>query len=467
MNAPFSRRRFLRNSAAALAAPAIVPAGVFGSGDRPAASERITVGVVGCGARGFANLEELLKLPDCQVVGVCDVDTFHYREHTTRKGRPYGLEPAKLHVEQHYAKQKESGSEFKGVAAVSDYRELCSRDDIDAILVATPDHWHALNVLEALRAGKDVYCEKPVTHRFAEGQMIYREAAKREAIFQTGSQQRSEKNFHRAVEVVRNGLIGKVSRVEVGLPAGYEGPMGSTKEETPPAQLDYEMWTGPTKMMPYMRARNHRWWRGHSNYGGGNIMDWIGHHNDIAHWGMDFDQSGPLSVEAIGWTWPEGGDIYDCPVDYEIRCEYPGEVEWSISSKHKSGTKWIGEDGWVWVNRGAIEASDPWASGEKKGTNPHGPLAEYVVRDADPGPAKAYASPGHHRNFIDGIKSRKPCICPAETGHRSITPGHLAFVANEVGRKLKWDAKKETIVGDEAAQELLMAVPYREGWSLG
>ncbi len=459
-----SRRRFLRSSVAALAAPAVVPASVFGV-ERPAPSERITVGLIGCGARGFANLEELLKLPDCQVVAVCDVDTFHYREHTTRKGRPYGLEPARMAVEQHYAKQKESGG-YKGVATTSDYRELCARDDLDAVLVATPDHWHALNVLEALRAGKDVYCEKPVTHRFAEGQLIYREAAKRNAIFQVGSQQRSENNFHRAVEIVQNGLIGNITRVEVGLPAGYEGPMGSTEIETPPGQLDYEMWTGPTRMMPYMRARHHRWWRGHSAYGGGNIMDWIGHHNDIAHWGMSYDATGPLSVEAVGWTWPEGGDIYDCPVDYEILCEYPGGIEWSISSKNKPGTKWIGEDGWVWVNRGVIEGSDPWSTGERKGSNPHGALAAVVTGGSDPGPKKAYASPGHHRNFIDGIKTRKPCICPAETGHRSITPGHLGFVANRLGRKLKWDAAKETVVGDEAAQAMLMAVPYRDGWSL-
>ncbi len=450
MNSPTSRRRFLRSSVAALAAPAVVPSSVLGAADRPAASERITVGVVGCGARGFANLQELLKLPDCQVVAVCDVDTFHYREHTTRKGRPYGLDPAKMAVEQHYAKQKESG-EFKGVATTSDYRELCARDDLDAVLVATPDHWHALNVLEALRAGKDVYCEKPVTHRFAEGQRIYREVAKRNAIFQTGSQQRSEKNFHRAVEIVQNGLLGKLTRVEVGLPAGYPGPMGSTDKETPPTHLDYEFWTGPAPMMPYMRARNHRWWRGHSAYGGGNIMDWIGHHNDIAHWGAGFDGSGPLSVEAVDWTWPDGGDIYDLPVEFEIRCEYPGEIAWSIASKNRAGTKWIGEDGWVWVNRGALETSDP----------------AWKADDFVPGPKKAYDSPGHHRNFLDGIKTREACVAPAETAHRSVTPGHLSFVANEVGRKLSWDAAKEVIVGDEAAQELLMKVSYRGDWSLG
>ncbi len=198
-------------------------------------------------------------------------------------------------------------------------------------------------------------------------------------------------------------------------------------------------------------------------------MDWIGHHNDIAHWGAGFDGSGPLSVEAIGWTWPKGGDIYDCPVDYEIRCEYPGGIEWSISSKHRSGTRWVGEDGSIWVDRGAREASDPWASGQRRGIiGPSPSLNQFITNaDLDPGPKKAYRSPGHHRNFIDGIKSRTPCICPAETGHRSITPGHLAYVSNDLGRKVKWDPAKEEIIGDPEAQEKLMALPYRAPWKLG
>ncbi|MCB1233505.1 MAG: Gfo/Idh/MocA family oxidoreductase [Verrucomicrobiae bacterium] len=448
-SSPNSRRHFLKSSAAALAAPAILPASaVFGSEDRPAPSERVTVALIGCGARGFANLEETLKLSDAQVVAVCDVDTFHYREYTTRKGRPLGTEPARATVEQHHAKEAESGA-YRGCAAVKDYREICARDDIDAVIVATPDHWHAAITLAALESGKDVYCEKPVTHFFAEGQAVYRAVAERKAVFQTGSQQRSDGEFRQAVEIVRNGLLGKVSRVEVGLPAGYPEPMGATDAERPPEHLDYDFWTGPAPMLPYMRARNHRWWRGNRAYGGGNIMDWIGHHNDIAHWGLGRDGGGPESVEAAGWTWPKGDGIYDTPVEFEMLCDYPGGIVVSIASKNEGGTKWIGENGaWVHVNRGKLTASDPaWAA---KG---------FVA-----GEWKAYASPGHHRNFLDGIKTRKPCVAPAETAHRSITPGHLGFVANATGRKLKWDAARETIVGDDAAQEMLMAMPYREGW---
>ena len=440
-----SRRHFLKTaSAASLAAGLPLTA-------RPAPSERITVGVIGCGARGFANLRGLLKESDAQVVAVCDVDTFHYRENTSRTGKALGTEPGKAFVETHYADQKSAGS-YNGCDTFADYRELCARDDIDAILVATPDHWHALMTLEALRNGKDVYCEKPVTHAFGEGQAVVAEAAKQSAIFQTGSQQRSGKEFRRAANIIRNGLIGKISRVEVGLPVGYPGPMGDDKPEDPPAQQDYEMWTGPAKMMPYMRARNHRWWRGHRNYGGGNIMDFIGHHNDINHWALDLDKSGPLSVEAVGWTWPKG-DCYDCPVDYEILCQYPDDITVSISSRHEGGIKWIGEDdAWIWVNRGRVKNS------ERK--------EKIWANDFKPGPIEVHHSDDHHRNFLDGVKTRKPCVCPAATAHRSITPGHLGYLSQDLGRALRWDAKTETVLDDPKADKQLKATPYREPWKL-
>ena len=452
-----TRRSFLK-SATALGALSPLPV-------RPAPSERITLGVIGCGARGFANMQGLLKEADAQLVAVCDVDTFHYREHTTRTGRPLGTEPAKAFVETHYAKTRDSGN-YKGCATYSDYREMCARDDIDAILVATPDHWHALMTLEALRSGKDVYCEKPVTHTFGEGQAVVAEVARQNAIFQTGSQQRSSKEFHRAVEIVRNGLLGKISRVEVGLPVGYPGPMGSDKAEDPPGQQDYDMWTGPAQMMPYMRARNHRWWRGHRNYGGGNIMDFIGHHNDINHWALDQDRGGPLFVEARDWTWPEG-ECYDTPVDYEIFCEYSNDITVSIASHHKGGIKWIGEDGWIWVNRGQTGRHDPWAAGMRKTGRPEINKQKWWDDDFDPGPYKAYRSDDHHRNFLDGVKTRQACICPAETAHRSITPGHLGFLSQDLGRKLRWDAKTETVIDDEEADKLLKATSYREPWQLG
>ena len=444
---PITRRRFLQTVSTAIVSPLILPGSVFGKGARPAPSSRVTLGVIGLGAMGTGNLRSFLGLPDAQVVAVCDVDKQHYRDQDWGKGMAFGRAPAKKGVEDYYAKEQPGGT-FKGCQTYSDFRELCARKDIDAVVVATPDHWHALCTLEALRQGKDVYCEKPVTHLFKEGQVVYREVAKRKAVFQTGSQQRSTANFRKAVELVLNGCIGKVKEVEVGLPAGYKEPQGDTTVQTPPDHLDYDFWCGPSPVLPYMRARHHRLWRGHLAYGGGNIMDWIGHHNDIAHWGLGLDHGGPEEVEAVGWTYPQT-DIYNTPVDFEIRCRYPGGIRLAIASRFKLGTKWIGENGWVHVDRHKLQASDP----------------AWVKSDFQPGPVKAYDSPDHHQNFIDCVKSRKECVAPAETAHRSVTPGHLAYIAHAVGRKLRWDAKREKIIGDAAADKLLK-VEYRKPWKL-
>lgn len=439
------RRRDFLGAAATTLAATIVPASAARRGAAAVPSERITVGVVGLGSRGFNLINALLRESDARIVAVCDVDSFHYRDREWGKGTAYGTEPARRRIAEHGGQQS-SGA---GPDVHSDYRALCAREDIDAVVVATPDHWHALVALESLRGGKDVYCEKPLAHRFHEGQLIYREAARRKAVFQVGSQQRSDARFRQAVELVRNGHLGAIRSVEVGLPSGYAEPQGDTAVAEPPDHLDYDFWCGPAPTLPYMRARHHRWWRGHLAFGGGVLMDWIGHHNDIAHWALDMDRSGPHVVEAVGWTFPET-DVYNTPHHYTIRCTYPGGVETTISDANRGGTKWIGEDGWVFVTRGRLEASDP------RWTNP----------DFDPGPVKVYASPGHMRNFLDGVKSRKACVAPAETAHRSITPGLLGYVSHAVGRSLRWDAAAEQIVGDEEAQRALMAVSYRDPWEL-
>lgn len=449
MSSHFTRRRFLQSSTAALAAPAIVPASVLGQG-RPAPGNRITVGIIGIGGNGSGALANFLRKQDAQVVAVCDVHDRHFRDKEAGKGRGFGREPGRETVEAYYTKEKAGGA-YKGCGAYADFRELCARDDIDAVVVSTPDHWHALCTKEALRGGKDVYCEKPVTHLFAEGQEIYREVAERNAIFQTGSQQRSEIRFRIAAEVVLNGLIGKVKTVEVGLPTGPTGPKATPSTPTdPPEGLDYDFWCGPSKKLPYIYARHHRNWRWHLNFGGGQIMDWIGHHNDIAHWGLGMDQAGPEKVEAVGWTFPDT-DIYNTPVNYEIRCTYPGGITSSISNRHPMGTKWIGEDGWIYVDRGKIEASN----------------REWIREKFDRGPVKGYVSLDHRQNFLDGIRSRKPCIAPAETAHRSVTPGHLGYVSQAVGRPLQWDAAAEKIVGDEEAEKILKTIDYRKPWALG
>ncbi len=441
-----SRRRFIRSAASAVAAPMILPSGVLGA-SRTAPGDRITLGIIGLGEMGTGHLKAFLQNEAVQVVALCDVHNKHYRDRKPGERDPLGLDPARQLVEDHYASALGKGS-YAGCDAYTDFRKLCARDDIDAIIVATPDHWHALCVLEALRNGKDVYCEKPVTHLFAEGQAIYREVEKQGAVFQTGSQQRSSIRFRVAVEIVLNGLIGKVHSVEVGLPTGFSQPRTEGFEPAPPPPgLDYELWCGPSEKLPYIFARHHRNWRCHSACGGGQIMDFIGHHNDIAHWGLGVDASGPEEVEAIGWTFPET-TIYNMPVDYEIRSRYAGGVHVSISNRHPMGTKWIGEDGWVYVDRGKIEASHQ----------------EWIQESFDRGPIKPYLSLNHHTNFLECIRSRKPCIAPAETGHRSVTPGHLGFISQAVGRPLKWDANTETVIGDSEAGALLKTVHYRDPW---
>jgi predicted dehydrogenase len=394
-------------------------------------------------------LRTFFKHNDAQVVAICDVHDLHYRDLDWGSGEAFGRKPTQKLIENHYSGNKAGGT-YTGCSVYADYRELIVRDDLNAVIIATPDHWHAIIALAALRQGLDIYCEKPLTHFFAEGQMLYREVAKQQAVFQVGSQQRSDFKFRQGVELVRNGLIGRVKRVEVGLPRGYTKLMGDSKVVPTPEGLDYEFWCGPGPVLPYMRARHHRWWRGHRGYGGGSLMDFIGHHNDIAHWGIDVDHSGPERVEAVGWTRLES-DLYNTPVDYEIRCEYPGKIETAIGSKFDAGLKWIGETGWVKVARGNIEASDD----------------HWLEQKFDRGPWKAHVSSDHARNFLDCAKSRKACIAPAETGHRSVTPGHLGYVSYDLGRPLRWDAKKEEIIGDPEAQAKLIAMSHRKPWQLG
>ncbi|HUQ72851.1 MAG TPA: Gfo/Idh/MocA family oxidoreductase [Planctomycetaceae bacterium] len=441
------RRAFLQTAAATLAASTGWRHAT--AQPRPAPSERITVAAIGLGERGFAVLNEFLAEPDVQVVFVCDVHDLHYREREWGKGKALGRKPAAELVQGHYAAQTKSGL-YRGCQAEADFQELLTRNDrVDAVLVATPDHWHALITLALLRSGHDVYCEKPVTHLFAEGQQVYREVAERKAILQVGSQQRSDPLFRQAVELVRNGHIGKVQKVEVGLPPGYSKPMGDPAVLAVPDGLDYHQWCGPSPVLPYTKARHHRWWRGNTAYGGGVLMDFIGHHNDIAHWGLDQEAGGPTRVEAVGWTFPDT-PVYDTPAVYNIRCEYPNGVTSTISSELPTGVKFLGETGWVYVTRGKISCSD------KRWEDPK------FVR----GDWHAYLSPGHVRNFVDGVKTRKACVAPAENAHRAITPGHLAYVSQTLGKPLKWDAKTETIVGDADAQRRLMAVTYRSPWTL-
>ena len=433
----FSRRRFLAVTGLAMAAPTIIPSSALGLGGKTAPSERITVGSIGCGWQGGGNTDGFLGHNNCQVVAVCDVDKKHLQDATDKVNKRYGNQDCK---------------------AYHDYRELCARKDIDAVMLALPDHWHALVAVEAAHRGKDIYGEKPLARTIAEQQAMVKAVQKNKRIWQTGSWQRSERHFHYASEIVRNGLIGKLKRVEVGLPAGHSD-FAKTKDKTavttPPPELDYETWIGPSQMMPYIEARLHKNWRWNYNTGGGQLLDWIGHHCDIAHWGMDCDRSGPFEISGYG-DFPDQNAVWNTCTRYRITASYPNDIEMTIAGGHndiKGGTKWIGTDGWVWVSRGnSVETSDP-------------KLMESRRLPDDLRKVKLYESNDHIGNFLDCIKSRQPTITPVETAHHSAVPGHLGLIAMLVGRKLKWDAKSEKILDDKEASKLLTR-DFRKPWKL-
>lgn len=431
-----SRRQFLTRTGMAVAAPMIIPANVLGLNGAVPPSERITMGVIGWGMMGPGNTEQFLAQKDCKVVAACDLDKNH-------------LDQAVNKVNGHYGN--------KDCQAYHDYRELMARKDIDTVMLAVPDHWHALTAVEAARQKKDIYGEKPLARTVAEQQAIVQAVKDNNRIWQTGSWQRSQEHFHKACEIVRNGLIGKVKHVEVGLPSGHYDFAGTGDKRSvtnPPAQLDYEFWIGPAKMMPYIEARVHMNWRWNYNTGGGQLLDWIGHHCDIAHWGLGFDDTSPVEIEGQGEFPPEDAMWNTC-TKYRINLKYPNGITMTIAGGHpdiRSGAKWIGSDGWVWVDRGGFESSkEEWKDVSK--------LPEELRK------VKLYRSNNHHRNFLDCVKSRKPTITPAEVAHHSALPGHLGLIAMLTGRKLKWNAGQAIIVDDPEASKLLTR-SYRSPWKL-
>jgi predicted dehydrogenase len=455
-----SRRQFLAATGLAVAAPTLIPASALGRQGNTAPSERVTMGVVGWGMQGPGNTGEFLNIKQCQVVAACDLDD-------------RALQRATGTINNHYKN--------KDCKSYKDFREMMARKDIDAVMLAVPDNWHALTATEAAMNKKDIYGEKPLARTIAEQQAIVKAVQTNQRIWQTGSWQRSQAPFRKAAEIVRNGLIGKVTRVEVGLPPTHHDFAGTTKAllsklgkasesseylttvlpesedcrkavTQPPAELDYETWIGPAQMEPYIEARVHMNWRWNYNIGGGQLLDWIGHHCDIAHWGLDCDATGgPMEIEGHG-EFPPKNAVWNTCGKYHITCKYPNDITVIIADYNqvKSGTKWIGTEGWVWVDRGGYDASNvDWFR--------QIPEEQYKV--------KLYRSDNHQKNFIDCVKSRKPTITPVETAHHSALPGHLGLISMMVGRKIQWDSAKGEIIGDVGASKL-MSRPYRGPWKL-
>jgi predicted dehydrogenase len=430
------RRDFLKTApfAAAGAAcfPTIVRASALGRAGRPAPSDRIVMAGIGFGMQGIPNMRNFLENRDVQWVAVCDVDRGH-------------LEEARRTVDGHYGN--------RACAVTRDFRELFARRDLDAVSIAVPDHWHAIVALSAVRAGLDVYGEKPLTHGLREGRALCDAVRRYGRVWQTGSWQRSVENFHRAAELVRNGRLGRIFQVEVGLPEGhwdFAETFGREAVTPVPEGLDYDLWLGPAPRFPYREAAVHMNWRWNMAFGGGQLMDWVGHHVDIAHWGLGFDTTGPVAVEARGEYAKSG--IYDSPVRYRVDATYADGTPLVVAGGYPEiwgGTKWIGERGWIWVDRGEFR------------TEPAGLRNDEI----GPGEVRLTRSRDHYRDFLDCVRDRALTIAPCEVAHRSASVGHLGVAAMIVGRKIRWDPATETVSGDPEAERLL-ALSYRAPWQL-
>ncbi len=431
-----NRRQFVKRlslvAAGAAGFPTIVPASVFGRSGAPPPSDRIVMAGIGFGMQGIPNMRSLLNKDEVQWVAVCDLDKEHLKE------------------------AKDIVNEFYGntsCATYHDYRELYQRGDLDAVSIAVPDHWHAILSIAAAQTGLDVFAEKPLTHSLREGRALCDAVKNYGRIWQTGSWQRSVANFHHASQLVLNGRIGKVLMVEVGLPQGHHDFAGTGGQETmgpPPEHLDYDLWLGPAPYAPYCPARVHMNWRWNLDFGGGQLMDWVGHHVDIAHWGLGFDYTGPVEIEGGGEFTRAG--VWNAPTRYYLRAKYADGTPMVVAGGHeeiRSGTRWIGEHGWIWCDRGGLEAY------------PSKLLEEFI----GPGEKRLIHSRDHSQNFLDSVKSRRPTIAPCEIAHRSASVGHLGVIAIELGRKIHFDPEKETILNDPEANRLL-ARSYRSPWQL-
>ncbi|MDR2862580.1 MAG: Gfo/Idh/MocA family oxidoreductase [Puniceicoccales bacterium] len=433
-----SRRRFLQNAGMALAAgiafPAVIPARALGRDGEVAPSNRIALGVIGLQQGWNDGFVGSLNQRGVQGVAICDVDG----ERVQNKLREL--------------QKRDNG---KGAVGYKDFREMFAKANLDAVVIGAPDHWHGIMGVTAARAGLDIYGEKPLAHTLAEGRAIVSAVKQHGRVWQTGSWQRSRGNFYRAIELVRNGRIGKLARIEVGTHGGWGNKGGKPLPATygkPPAHLDYDLYVGPAQWHEYDPRVVHYNWRWTLHFGGGNLMDWVGHHVDIAHWGAGKDDTGPVKIEPI-----EADFSTDAPFDaertYHYKCTYADGLVIEVNSA--SGTKFIGEDGrWLYVNRSGrrgngLDASDPAILKEVIGPEEYHP----------------YKSDSHHANFIDCIRTRRTTITPAETAHRSASVGHLGHISLITGRTIHWDPVTETIKDDPAASKLL-APSYRSPWVL-
>ena len=404
---------------AVIGLPTIVPSSVFGA---EAPSNVLTMGCVGVGGQGGGNMRAFNGNKGVRVIAVCDVDSKHCED----RAKSVGLDAN---------------------SCFGDFRDVVTRDDIDLISVGTPDHWHVPVSIAAVKNGKDVYCEKPLTLTIAGGRALADAAARYGRIVQTGSQQRSADNFRFGCELVRNGRIGKLKEVKVGIP-GNNRKCTPTWEPMPvPKELDYDMWLGPAPWAPYHEQRCHYQFRFLLDVSGGQVTNWGAHHLDIAQWGIGADDSGPVEMFGQG-EFPTTG-LFTTATKVYFEARYANGVKLTCQTGGRGGTEFIGTEGSVFVNRGKLE------------TTPESLKDSKITADE----IHLYESNDHKQNFLDCVKTRKQPICNAEVGHRSSTLCHLGNIAMKLKRPLRWDPVTEQFPDDPAANAMT-ARAMRSTWSL-
>lgn len=442
-----TRREAVKAGAAgvwAAAFPTIIPAKVLG---QEAPSNTIQVGQIGFGRIGKSmDVPGVMRCKGVRFVALADLDTAR-------------MALGKQFIDAAYAKEGTSVA----LKLCQDYHELLERKDIDAVSISTPDHWHSQPAVEAAFAGKDVYMQKPASLTIAEGRLFSDAIRENRRVFLLGSQQRSSEQFHRACELVRNGRLGKVTAIEIGLPGDPAG--GRTEEMPVPTNLNYDMWLGSTPKVYYTEDRVHKQddakldsrpgWLRCEQFGAGMITGWGSHHLDIAHWAMGWEATGPVSVEGKGVF--HSGGLWDVHGEYDVTLTYADGTPMRVWDKFPNGVRFIGEKGWIFVSRGAAKmtASDPVAPGRPlKALDASDPALLEGEIGADG--VKLYRHRGnHHQNWIDCIRSRAESLVPAETAHRSCSACLLAHIGMKLGRKLAWDPTAERFVNDDAANAML------------
>ncbi len=448
-----SRRNFLKNALAGAAGtvalshiPMIVPAHVISGPLAP--SNRINIGAIGNGRISREHdMPGVWKHDAARIIAVCDLDSNR-------------LQSAQKLVNDYYTKK--SGKASNGVKAYANYQELLADKDIDAVIISTPDHWHVIPAVAAVRAGKDVYMQKPASLTISEGRFLSNEVHKAGRILQIGSQQRSMPQFKRACELVRNGRIGKVHTVYVGLP--IDDPAQSTPEKDMPVPdgLQYDQWLGETPWAPYTLKRVHPTndfsrpgWLRCEQFGAGMITGWGAHHFDIVNWGLGYEYTGPIEVSAKA-QFPAAGNLWDVHGPFESENIYADGVKVIASNSYPNGVKFVGSDGWIFVSRGnyAATANDPASLAKNsKALDASDPkilssiIGENEIRFVD--------SKDHHGNWLEAIQTRQQPITPIEVGHRACTVCLLNHTAMKLKRKLFWDPVKERFQNDDQANATL------------